>query len=248
MELVDYVRMLRRQWVWVVVLTVIGITAGVVWGAVAPRRYRSHAELFVGGGSGFGNTDSQLSARAASEFALDRVHSYAALVDSPEVVTSVAVRLGRTLDLEEFTRSVSASVPPQSVLIRVSATNSDPATAVRVANTTAEVLRDAVERLETPGGRSRSLVKVSLVRPAQRPSAPVTPNRPMILAVAGLLGLALGLLCANLRDQLARNGDPTRGSHRAAAEGRAAVEVWLEPDPAGEAATTRAAGEPQRVR
>lgn len=207
MEIIDYARMLARRWRWVVALTLLGVIGGLSWAIAAPKTYQADAELFVGSVVLGDNDATSAAAQSASQFTLGRMQSYAALVGSPGVTRgrSEAERLGLTD--EEFADRVYATVPPQTVILRVFGFDGDPRRAADIANVAAERLSDVIEDLEASANGGRAPVDVTVTRAAVPPSVPVSPNRRTALGLGLVLGIGAGLLAAALRDQNARGGE-----------------------------------------
>lgn len=204
MELIDYLRMLGRRWRWVAALTLLGLAGGVAYVLTAPKVYEATAEMFVGSVVGDGGSGTSAAAQSASQFTLDRMQSYSALVDSPVVAQGVAEQLARPIDNRDFASEVSATVPDDTVLLRVSVTDGDPQVAADLANATAIRLGDTIEMLEASAAGRESPVNVTVTGPATASNAPTSPNRPVGLALGVVVGLGLGLLTASVRDQAAR--------------------------------------------
>lgn len=81
-------------------------------------------------------------------------------------------------------------------------TDQDPQQAQRIANSVAEQFTTVAAQLETREGERASPVKVSVVRAADLPGAPVSPRPTLNLALGLLVGLAVGVGAAVLRDTL----------------------------------------------
>lgn len=81
-------------------------------------------------------------------------------------------------------------------------TDPDPARARDIANAVAEQFTHVVSALETPTGSATPLVKATVVKPATRPTTPVSPRPKVNLALGLLIGLAIGIGGAVLRDTL----------------------------------------------
>lgn len=211
MEVIEYLRMLGRRWGWVTGFTVLGVAAAVAWVLTAPKIYSATAEMFVGSVvSTPGTGESSAATQSASQFTLARMPSYAALVDSPIVARDVLDQLKLPLNVNQFASHVSASVPPQTVLLQVTATDRDPGTAASLANATATRLATAISQLETPPHGGSSPVDVTIAGTATTPSSPTSPNRKLVLGFGLIVGIGVGLFAATVRDQAARRSVAAR--------------------------------------
>jgi capsular exopolysaccharide synthesis family protein len=197
----EYFVVLQRRWrVWLSGL-VLGLLAAGVVSALAPTRYTATAMSFVTVAETVDGTG-QGEIFQGSQFAVQRVKSYAPLVDSPDVLQPVIDRLDLDISVRELGRHVSVTSAPDTVLLDVAVTDSDPATAAEIANAVSLRLALVVERLETPRETDVSNVKISLARPAPVPTSPSSPRVLLNLFLGGMLGLAVGLVASVLRHYL----------------------------------------------
>lgn len=205
MELVDYLRMLRRQWIWVVASVVVLTVVAAAYAMTAPKTYKASTQVFVGslvyGNSGGDNQ----AAQSASNYVFDRITTYANLADTPAVTQSVINELKLTASPQELGKQISASVVPDSVLITISVTDEDPAQAAKIANADAAALMAYIKTIDAPVEGQPAPLDSAVPSKAIPPTAPDSPNRTLLLVLGALLGLALGLVVASLRDQLHRS-------------------------------------------
>jgi len=206
MELIDYLRMLRRQWLWVVGSVVVLTAIAAVYVSVAPKSYRATADLYIVGTIPSDAQSPNDAAQSASKFVFDNIDTFAALVDSPQVTASVVkdLNLTATTTPEQLAKQVTATVVPNTVIITVAATDASPQMAVNIANETASSLSTAIMNLAIPGTSGVAPLDIHQVKPATPPTSPDSPNRTLWLALGVLLGLALGLVIATLREQVRR--------------------------------------------
>ncbi len=205
MELIDYLRMLRRRWVVVLLCAFLGALGGIAWVKTTTPSYSATAESFVGVRLPAGVDNKTISAQSGSQYVLDRMQSYAELVGSAAVAQPVIKALGVNESIDQFAAGVTASVPPKTVLLRVTAVSADPRTASRTATLTAQQLGSVIERYEGSGTTGGSFVTVTLTGPAEVPSARSGASPAMRIGLLLILGLGLGVLAASLIDQ-ARGG------------------------------------------
>lgn len=199
MEFLDYLRLVRRHWTIVLGLGLVGLLAGALSVASATPTYRATAEMFVGTQLPRAGFD-----LSASQYTLDRMQSYAALVNSPEVTEGVAEELGLDLSGEQVGGLITASVIPGTVLIRLDVEDVSAQRTASIANSAARRLGDVIQELEAPENGT-SQVRVSLTRPASPPGGPASPDRQARLGLGLVVGLGLGLGMVSLREQAARS-------------------------------------------
>jgi capsular exopolysaccharide synthesis family protein len=193
-----YMGILRKRWLLVLALTVFGVGAAAALTFATPKTYAAQATAFVATTST--GTESN-SIYQNSQFAMQRVKSYSQVINSPDVLQPVLDQLHLDMSLDELQKMVAADNPVDTVLINVTARSKDPVQAQAVANAAAQQLGLDIERLETARAGGTTPVKVSTAVPAPLPQKPVSP-RPLInMALGLLLGLALGVGAAVLREQ-----------------------------------------------
>ena len=172
------------------------LAVAAVWTWSVTPTYASTTRIFVS----TSQTDEN-SAYTGNLFATQRVASYADLVTSNQLAERVADELGDT-DAMELREQVTASAVPETVLLEIEATDADPERARDIAQAYAEQLQIVVEELETPRGETAAVVKATLIDDAQVARSPVAPQPLRNLALAGILGLLLGVGLAVARELL----------------------------------------------
>ncbi|MGI8535836.1 MAG: polysaccharide biosynthesis tyrosine autokinase [Mycobacteriales bacterium] len=200
MDIRDYARVLRKRWRLIVLCTLLALAASLGATLATTPLYQASAQLFVSTSTGMVGNVSGLN--AGGQFAQQRVKSYADIVSSPPVTEAVVEELGLNITARQLAKSIEASAPLDTVLINVDVTDRDPRLAQLIANSVAERFTAVASELETPEGEQSSPVKVSVVRTADLPSGPVSPRPKLNLALGLLVGLAVGVGAAVLRDTL----------------------------------------------
>ncbi len=211
MDLKQYLRVLREQWWLVAACTLVALAAAAAVAFTQTPKYAAKVQLFVAA------ADQQSSTSGAYQgglFSQQRVKSYAAIVNSEPVVTAVRRQLGLTSSVSSIQNEITASAPLDTVLVDVTVTDTNPARARDIANAVGTQFSSLVNTLETTAGQKVSPVKVSTVQPAVLPKSPVSPNKKLDLALGLLVGLALGVGLAVLRETL----DTTVGDRDKVAE------------------------------
>ena len=201
MELIDYLRMLARRWKWVVGCALVGWILGAIWATVTPRVYEASVLLFVGSSGVTGTQGEDRDDLSASRFTLERMDSYAALVDSPDVTRTVSEQLELGLEPDDVANVLSATVLDNTVVLNVTARGDQPARTANIANAAAARLGAVIELVEAPGTGAASPVNVTVTRPASAPETPISPNVRLAISLGLIAGAGVGLLVAALRDQ-----------------------------------------------
>jgi len=200
MTLRDYVRVLRTGWRLLLALTVLGVALSAALTLARTPMYEGSAQLFVSASQPEGGTVTGL--QQGSQFAQQRVKSYADIVNSRRVTEPVIARLELALTPAQLAARITATATVDTVLMRVAVRDPSPVDAQRIAQAVALRFTEVATALETPLGGSTSPVKVSVVRDAELPTAPVSPRKGLDIGLGLLVGLALGAGISVLREAL----------------------------------------------
>ena len=198
MELHDYLTILRRRWLSLAVLTLLGVSAAAAYSYMLTPIYTARAQVFVS----VRGVDSVGEMVQGTTFTVRAVKTYTQLVTSPAVLQPVIDELGLPTTAAALAGQVSAQQPLDTVLINVTANHPSPQLSADIANATASSLARVVEALETPAIGGEPPVAISTVRHAEVPYAPSSPNVQLNLGLGLLIGLALGVGFAVLREVL----------------------------------------------
>nr|MBA2307723.1 hypothetical protein [Pseudonocardiales bacterium] len=199
MTLRDYLRVLREQWIVVVLAVVLGLAGAAAAFLLRPAQYTASLTMYVSAQLG----DNTNAAFQGAQLSQDRVTSYVELLTSPRVTGAVARRLNLAETPDQLAKHITASSKLNSVLIDVAATDSSPQRAAQLVNAIGETFPALVDELEkptTPGGRP--VVTVRVVQPAAAPTTPSSTGLPVTLALGLLAGLAIGVGGALARNSL----------------------------------------------
>lgn len=200
MELQDYWRIVRKSWMMIVAITLTVMAAVAAYTLTRTPEYKSTTELYISVRANEGTLGEM---QQGSGYARSAIDSYADVVSTSIITEKVAEELGGSFSASEVEKRVSASAVKDTVLMNISATDSDPDVAAEIANVTGRVFSDVVtNQLEKPAEGSPTRVVIDTVEPAQVPAAPESPNPKRNMALGLLLGLALGLGVAVLVDVL----------------------------------------------
>ncbi len=198
MELKDYIRVIRKRWRVIVAVMLLVVAGAATATALSPKVYEAQVTLFVST-SGGNDTSALLQ---GSSFTQQRVKSYADVITTPKVLDPVIQNLKLSTTAAKLGDQITATVPLDTVLIKVAVTNLDPQVAANVAFAVGLQFPETVAGLERVSSTSSSPVKVTVVSPATIPTVPISPKPARNLALGVVLGLLLGLGLALLRDLL----------------------------------------------
>ncbi|WP_138733981.1 Wzz/FepE/Etk N-terminal domain-containing protein [Modestobacter excelsi] len=196
MSLADYVRVLRRGWWVIVLLTGIGALAAVVLTQTTSPTYYATATVYVSVTSNGTPADLQ----SSSSFATQRVATYANLATTTTVLDRAAAALGGMEDVASLRGSISSTGRAETSLVDITASGSDPAVVAARANAVAMALAAAAPGLDAPG--PTPAVRLTVVQPADTPADPTAPRPRNNLFIGTAVGLVLGLAVVVVADAL----------------------------------------------
>ncbi|MCU1637210.1 MAG: Capsular exopolysaccharide family [Cryobacterium sp.] len=195
MESNKLTRILRRHWILIASLGVLGIAGGGIAALFTPVQYSAATRLFVAVQIEPGGTSSDLV--QGNNFAIQKVLAYVQVATSPRVLDPVITELGINEKAADLAERVTATVEPNSVIIEINALAPTPASSTELSRAVADSFANVVvNELETPADGSASPVKVEVLQPAVPSEYPALPLLPLNLGLGLVIGLAVGFLVA----------------------------------------------------
>jgi capsular exopolysaccharide synthesis family protein len=191
-------QVLRRRWVEILSVTLVGLLGGLAYAWTAPVTYRSTAGAFFSLVSGSSASDLV----QGSTYAQNQVESFAQLAVTPEVLQPVIDRLDLPESPAELARDVEVTVPTGTVIVEVTVTDGSAARSAELADAVITSLSEVVERIAPQDDAGDPTVVATTVTPAEVPEAPASPNLPLLLAAGLAAGLVAGLGLGWLREAL----------------------------------------------
>ncbi|MFK4806919.1 polysaccharide biosynthesis tyrosine autokinase [Microbacterium sp. ZW CA_36] len=189
METRSLLRLIRHHWAVVVSCILLGVLAGWTLVVSTPREYTASADVFVTvtGGASTGEL------AQSSNFSQLQARNFSAIATREVVLAPVIESLDLDVTISQLRRQVSTSVPLNTSVITISATDESPARAAAIANSVSKFLAEVVPSL-TPRVDGQSPVRLQVIESAKPPTAPSSPNVPLLL----LTGLLAGLVAATV--------------------------------------------------
>ena len=202
MEIRDYLRMLRRGWPAVVLITMlfVGVAAGYL--TLAPKRYDATTVLFVSAA----NPKSINDLHQGAQFSGTAAITYAEIIDSVTVLGPVSERLRPQMKVDDLADIVEATVRPETTLIDVTVSGTERRRVATIANAVGLSATRVIPELEKTAG-GRGLVRIQQIRSAVEPThASLDAKRTIALGfVVGLLvGLAVTIVAQTLDNRIRR--------------------------------------------
>ena len=204
---------LKRQGLIIVAVTIAAIVAGGAASYTRAKVYQASTKIVVGQGGGvfnpqFGNVIQPFTQTMSS------------LLKSEIVADTVVRNLGLPQKPKAVLGHLHVSSTPDSAVLEVSYDSGHPATAVRTLNEIATVFTSLVrQKLGKQPGSGQTpppAITATVFDPAHASSKPISPRPVRTMVIAGVLGLALGVILAllrnSLRDRDSRPADEIRSS------------------------------------
>lgn len=195
-ELQNYLTILRDRWIPALIAALLVLGAVIGFTLVQTPTYQAKNRMFVQ--TQAGGTVTELTSGVT--FARQQITSYADLATTPLVLQPVIEELGLETTPQALASQLSTSVPPETLILEITASSEDPAQAAEIANATAESLSQRVTELETDG--ESASVELTVISPAITPTAPASPSLTRNIAVGIVLALMAGVATAIIRDLL----------------------------------------------
>lgn len=220
----DRTQIVRRIWAvirrnaWILALFIVLGVAG-AWGVsmLMPTKYTSTASVFVSVDSDGSISD----AYQSTQFAEQRMQSYAQLVSGDVLAEQVIKDLNLDMTPRDLTKELEATVVQDTVVMEISATDTDAAQAQKIASDAVKVLSNQADQLEARtdnndnNGNSRSrsssnqqsttAPRISLINSPEKATQPSSPKMAMNLILGGVLGFLVACMLVALRFFLDRS-------------------------------------------
>jgi succinoglycan biosynthesis transport protein ExoP len=198
MNLQDYLLVLRRRWLSALIVAVVVVAAAAALSLTLPPRYTATTRLFFGVRAGESPSD----LAQGSTFTEKQMASYEEVASSPLVLGEVIADLGLTTTADDLAKRVNADASPGTVVLDISVTETDAATAASVANAIGQQLTATVGSLTPEQSDGSEAVRATILAPAMIPLQQSSPNVPRNIALGMALGLLLGVGFALIRNLL----------------------------------------------
>jgi capsular exopolysaccharide synthesis family protein len=193
-----YVRVVRLRWRLIALCVLAAMVPAALVTFTAAPKYTASVQMFVAAR----DTTTAGNAYNGGLFSQQRVKSYVKLADSQSVMAEVIKRLALPTTPATLAKEVTATVPTDTVIIVLSATDRSPALAQAIANATGDQFGLLVTAVEKTDPAAASPVKVTVFQPATLPTAKSSPKTKINLGIGLLAGLCIGLAAAMLRSRL----------------------------------------------
>lgn len=195
MTLQDYVDSLRKHWLVIIALTILGAGAAFGYARTLPPEYSSTAAVMVVPQRG----DSTNELVQGTSYVQSLVQTYAVLASSPLVLSPVIDELNLEGTPTQLAKRVSVVNTLNTVVIEISVTDSSAEQAQRIAEAITDSLIAAVPAVSPSDADNQPAVRLETIAPARMPQAPIGPNTRLLTLIGAAIGLALGVAYALFR-------------------------------------------------
>lgn len=194
-SLKEYFLIIRNRIGLIILLTVLSVvTSGLISNFVLEPEYQTFTTLMVGKPKDYQNVDDKLD---YNDLLLNQklVSTYGELVKTRAVADEVIKNLGLDMSYKEFREKVNVNLVKDTEIIKLEVMDTDPVLATKIANETAQVFMENVKDI-------MMVENVQVIDEAQVPDMPVKPRPKLNMAIAGVLGLMVGIFLAFLLEYL----------------------------------------------
>jgi succinoglycan biosynthesis transport protein ExoP len=189
LELKQYWNLVLKNLTIVLVLSFFGASLGMLVSLGTSKLYKAESQIFISTPTPSIDIGAL---QQGSSFAQQRVISYARVISGPATLVPVIEKLGLQMSSSELAGKIVASAPLGTVLINITVTDVSGIRAAAIANAVAVQFGETIQTLELPQFGDSAGVKSTLVRSAEIPSGPSTPNTNLNV----LSGLFFGFIIA----------------------------------------------------
>lgn len=184
----------KRLWLIIILIILSIATSGVVSFYVLEPQYKTFTTLMVGKPKDYQNYDSKLE---YNDLLLNQrlVSTYGQIVQSRVVTDQVIENLGLDMSYSTFRDKVSVNLVKDTEIIKIEVIDVEPVLAANIANETAQVFMNSVKDI-------MMVENVQVIDEAQVPERPISPRPNLNMAIAGVLGIMIGVFLVFLLEYL----------------------------------------------
>ncbi|QNK80972.1 polysaccharide biosynthesis tyrosine autokinase [Nakamurella sp. PAMC28650] len=194
MNLRGYLRAIRKYWMLVLLLTVLGTLAATGLTLSTDPKYASTVTFFVSS-----QTSSSQTALQADQFAQRRINSYAGVMVSDRMADLIIKKANLSLTPAEVKSEISATTDVNTVLLTATVIDTSPDRSLAIANAISTELNGVVNGLDNPGSTKTTTFLNAITGPTLN-TTPVSPKKTLNIGLGFLVGLALGVSAAIVRE------------------------------------------------
>jgi capsular polysaccharide biosynthesis protein len=193
MSIQDILQVIKGRLLLISTLTIftVAIAIGLSFYIITPT-YQAQTQILVNQ-----NNNEDIYSRTQIDTDLQLINTYNDLITSPIILSKVIENLQLDLTPEQLSAQISLYSKNNSKVLSLEVLDSDPERAVNIANTTAEVFKEAIPALMT-------VDNINIISTAKfnENISPVSPNKKRNIAIGAVIGIMLGIGLAFLLEIL----------------------------------------------
>jgi len=211
MELREYLRGLRRHWLAILLMTLVGLATAFGWYLLQAPVYQATAVGLVQTRAIADDPNQTTSLGPQFDgYARSKLPTYMEMATWKDVAEGAINELGLNVSADQAFGRITLENPSDTNLIRVTATGENPQAAAALASAWLKSLSTTIDKTEGDGTQGSADVKIAVKESAVLPTTPLFPDLRTSLIVGGVLGLGVGIAFALMRtasDRRIRSAD-----------------------------------------
>lgn len=196
MQSTDYFRVLRRQWLLILLCAVLGVGAGIGAKYMTGTKYRSQTQVII---AVTGATNAEESS-AATTYLATAIDTYASAAGSLAVLGPVADKMTPKTTGSALAQRVTVDREPRTFILNISATADTGQQAAELADAVAQQTIQTLPSLAILPQAGQQKIQITQLAPANTPENPTGVTEAVALGGGALLGLITGLSLGVMRD------------------------------------------------
>lgn len=185
---------LRKRIFLIISVTLIAmIVSGVVSYFVLTPEYKSSTQILINQAK----EDQSIYNYNEVQTNVQLISTYSVILKSAAILNEVKNDLQLNMSVSELNNKITVESAQNSQIMTISVTDSDPAIALEIANKTAEVFESEIVKI-----MSVDNVTILPLASDQENQSPISPNPPINIAIAAVVGLLIGIGLAFLLEYL----------------------------------------------
>ncbi|PEQ95867.1 capsular biosynthesis protein [Bacillus sp. AFS006103] len=192
-QLFDILHALKKRWMLIFLITVLtGLISGAISYYLLIPAYQSSTQLLVNQK----NSENQLDT-ALMRSNVELINTYRDIIKSPTILVKVIDKLNLSESVDELNQSITVDSTGDSQVFTLIVENTNPATAVEIANEVSETFQQEIKGI-------MNVDNVSILARAEYKDnpIPVSPRPLLNIAIAIVVGLMMGIGIAYLLELL----------------------------------------------
>lgn len=199
MELRDYMRGLRRHWLAIVLITLVGLGTGYAWTLIQTPVYEGSASGLLKTTVAIEGGNTTTISVAEDSAARAKVPTFLDLAQSERVAQGAIDELGLSTTPAAVINRISVTNPTSTSILKVNAQAATPDEASELASAWIGSLAVVADDVLGDGSDGSSAVTVVAYEAAGKPTSPIFPDVNTALVVGGVLGFGFGVAFALVR-------------------------------------------------